>query len=261
MLQQVRRVPAALQQGLIDDPELTEDLTAIRRGEVGRPAGGRRRDRARSGRRGVFGSAGRTTTVAGRRSASGRPRHRRAHVIVERQPYWPPTVLDARPPPASATSARQRPTDRPRQRARQAQKRRRGWLAFLLVLLLLRLALRWPAGISRWAVYQRPRPSSALQPGRGAAGGRPNRGCGIEFDDAYSETVPAGHGDLDRSGAGTRIKKGTRLEATDLSGLSAIRCRRWSGCPSRLPKPQSSRRISPSARSSTNTARQSRPAS
>ena len=131
-----RRVKAALQQGLLDDPELTQELTAAQAAATRRlTVGADRRDRAdyevtqlvrphRTGR-------DRTAPPAGRGPRTVPPTR---IVSTPTSAYSPPTVFDA-PPPAPIPQ-RHTPTARAAQRERQARKRRRGWLAFLLVLLL-----------------------------------------------------------------------------------------------------------------------------
>ena len=138
LLAQVRRVRAALQQGLRDDPELTQDLSAVQAAKPPdspwAPTGRDRADYEHTQLVPAPTTAAATAlrAIALRRSGHGAPDR---IVSTPTSAYSPPTVFDA-PPPAPRPIPHATPDRQAAQRARQAKKRRRGWLALLLVMLL-----------------------------------------------------------------------------------------------------------------------------
>ena len=209
LLAQVRRVKAALQQGLLDDPELTEDLTAVQ--AAAKPADSpwapTGRDRADYEQTQLVPAP---IAVATAPSPADLPRTVPPTRIVSTptSAYSPPTVFDA-PPPAPIPHAT--PDRQAAQRARQAQKRRRGWLAFLLVLLLTATAALagWYLTTGRFTSAPALTTLSKAEAEQVAA----KSGLGIHFDDEYSETIAQGMVISTDPGAGTKIRKGTVLEA------------------------------------------------
>ncbi len=130
LLTQVRRVRAALRDGVLDDPELTQDLSVLHAADAdAEPT--------------QWVTTGPQTTVRTPaaqapppapvrevpRTAGPGPAH--AEPFRPSAAFAPPPVAP-RPPAVRAAAA---------QREREARRRRRGWLALLLVLLLTTLAL------------------------------------------------------------------------------------------------------------------------
>jgi eukaryotic-like serine/threonine-protein kinase len=189
-LAQVRRARRGLQQGLADDPELTRELRVTPTPPAARP---RSRDRA-------------DYEVTQRVPAPVPPGR-----VEPRLSGGTRTMIDA-PPPAVA-----RPVHEPSaarlaaERERRAQKRRRGWLAFLLVLMLSASAALagWYLTEGRFTTAPDLASLSRTEAQRVAA----NSGLRIDFSDAYSETVARGQVISSDPGAGTKIEKGSRIEA------------------------------------------------
>jgi serine/threonine-protein kinase len=204
----VRRVKAALQQGLLDDPELTQDLTAAQAAEsADSPWAPTGRDRADYEPTQLVPAPSGATQP----SAADLPRTVPPTRIVSTptSAYSPPTVFDA-PPPAPIPHAT--PDRRAAHQARQARKRRRGWLAFLLVLLLTATAALagWYLTTGRFTSAPALTTLSKAEAQQVAA----KSGLDIHFDDDYSETIAQGMVISTDPGAGTKIRKGAVLEAT-----------------------------------------------
>ena len=188
-LSQVRRARSALQRGLADDQELTRELRT-------------------------------TAAVPGTKP---RPRDRADYEVTQVPasmlpgPFEPPplartrTMIDA-PPPAVARSVHEPSTERlAAERERRSRKRRRGWLAFLLVLMLSASAalVGWYLTEGRFTTAPDLASLSRSEAERVTA----NSGLTIDFSDAYSETVARGQVISTSPGPGTKIEKGSRVQA------------------------------------------------
>ena len=163
-LTQVRRVESSLRQGLREDPELTEDLTAQPRPDA---------------------ADFEVTQLV--------PAPVPAPVAAPR------TVIDAPPPAPMPRPLTAPPPDRVAgQRERAARKRRRGWLAVLLVLMLTTIA-----ALAGWYFTEGRFTSapalSVAEPGRGRAGGH-QVGPGHPLRRRVQREGPAGGGDQHRPG-------------------------------------------------------------
>jgi beta-lactam-binding protein with PASTA domain/serine/threonine protein kinase len=190
MLGQVRRARIALERGLTDDPELTRDLRNLPTQPVGRP---RPRDRADY----------EATQMVPAPTAAGR--------VDPRSSAGTRTVIDA-PPPAVARQVHEPPPERlAAERERRARKRRRGWLAFLLVVMLSAAAALagWYLTEGRFTTAPDLTSLSKAQAVRVAT----KSDLVIDFSDAYSETVERGLVISTNPGPGTKIEKGSRIEA------------------------------------------------
>jgi eukaryotic-like serine/threonine-protein kinase len=189
-LAQVRRARRALQLGLADDPELTREL----RISATPPAvGPRRRDRA-------------DYEMTQRVPAPMALGH-----LEPRPPSGARTVIDA-PPPAVARPVHEPSPERlAAERDRRARKRRRGWLAFLLILMLSASAALagWYLTEGRFTTAPDIASLSRAEAERVAA----NSGLSIDFSDAYSETVTRGMVISSTPRPGTKIEKGARIKA------------------------------------------------
>jgi beta-lactam-binding protein with PASTA domain len=189
-LAQVRRARNSLQRGLTDDPELTREL--------------------------------RTTPTAP--AARPQPRDRADYEATQRVPTpIPPgrmeprlsggtrTMIDA-PPPAVARPVHEPSPERlAAERERRARKRRRGWLAFLLVMMLSA-----SAALAGWYLTEgrfTTAPDLASLSRTEAVRVATNSGLKIDFSDAYSETVARGQVISTDPGPGTKIEKGSRIQA------------------------------------------------
>jgi eukaryotic-like serine/threonine-protein kinase len=189
-LAQVRRARNSLQRGLTDDPELTREL--------------------------------RTTPTA--TAARPQPRDRADYEATQRVPTpIPPgrmeprlsggtrTMIDA-PPPAVARPVHEPSPERlAAERERRARKRRRGWLAFLLVMMLSA-----SAALAGWYLTEgrfTTAPDLASLSRTEAVRVATNSGLKIDFSDAYSETVARGQVISTDPGPGTKIEKGSRIQA------------------------------------------------
>ena len=189
-LDQVRRARGALQRGLADDPELTRELRTTPTPPAARP----------------------------------RPRNRVDYEVTQRVPApMPPgrveprlsggahTIIDA-PPPTVARPLHEPSPDRlAAGRERRARKRRRGWLALLLVLMLSASAALagWYLTEGRFTTAPDLASLSRTEAQRVAR----NSGLRIDFSDAYSETVARGQVISTDPGPGTKIEKGSRIKA------------------------------------------------
>jgi serine/threonine-protein kinase len=191
-LDHVRRVRSALRRGLADDPELTRDL--------------------------------RTTPTPAAAAARPRSRDRADYELTQKVPTPTPsgriqprpsggtrTVIDA-PPPAVARPLHEPTAERlAAERERRARKRRRGWLAFLLIMMLSASAALagWYLTEGRFTTAPDLTSLSRSEAERMAA----NSGLTIEFSNAYSETVDRGQVISTNPGPGTKIERGSRIEA------------------------------------------------
>jgi eukaryotic-like serine/threonine-protein kinase len=196
LLAQVRRARIAVQQGLADDPELTHELRAEPRQGTGSP---RRRDRA------DYEVTQMVPTPVPAAQAQPRPM------------VMPRTVIDA-PPPAIP-----RPVHAPTEvrlaaseRERRARKRRRGWLAFLLVVLISASAALagWYLTEGRFTTAPVLDSLSRAEAERVAA----KVGLSVDFSEAYSETVTRGMVVSTKPGPGTKILRGGKIEAAVSKG-------------------------------------------
>ena len=176
-LTQVRRVESSLRQGLREDPELTEDLTAQPRPDA---------------------ADFEVTQLVPAPTPS--PVHA------------PRTVIDAPPPAPMPRPLTAPPADRvTSQRERAARKRRRGWLAVLLVLMLTTIAALagWYFTEGRFTSAPALSDLSRAEAEQVAT----KSGLNIRFLDEYSEKVQPGVVINTDPGAGTKIIKGGRIEA------------------------------------------------
>jgi beta-lactam-binding protein with PASTA domain/serine/threonine protein kinase len=187
-LTQLRRVRSALQQGAVDDPELSRELRPVLQAPTPRKP-----DRA------DYEVTQMVSTPVNLAPAS-EPRH-----------YASPTVVDAPPPPIPRQAYPLSPERMAAQRDRQSQKRRRGWLALLLVLLLTTAA-----ALSGWYVTTgRFTTAPALQMlNRSEATTVARRaGLKITFVDGYSESVGKDLVAATDPAAGDKIVKGGQIRA------------------------------------------------
>jgi serine/threonine protein kinase/beta-lactam-binding protein with PASTA domain len=190
LLAQVRRARIALQQGLADDPELTRELRSAPR----QAAGEAKRDRADDEVTQMV-----PTPVP---VAQAQPR----------SSVTPRTVIDA-PPPAIARPLHAQTAERlaATERERRARKRRRGWLAFLLVVLISASAALagWYLTEGRFTTAPALDSLSKAEAEQVVA----KVGLSIDFSEAYSETVARGMVISTKPGPGTKILKGAKIEA------------------------------------------------
>jgi serine/threonine protein kinase/beta-lactam-binding protein with PASTA domain len=196
LLAQVRRARIALQQGLADDPELTRELRSAPK-QGGSEA--RRRDRADH----------EVTQMV--------PTPVPAAQAQPRLSSTPRTVIDAPLPPVprplhAQTAERLAASER----ERRARKRRRGWLAFLLVLMISASAALagWYLTEGRFTTAPALDSLSRAEAEQVAA----KVGLSINFSGAYSETVARGMVISTKPGPGTKILKGARIEAAVSKG-------------------------------------------
>ena len=194
-LAQVRRARIALQQGLADDPELTRELRAEPRPGAGSP----RRDRA------DYEVTQMVPTPVPAAQAQARPL------------ATPRTVIDA-PPPAVPRPVHPPIAERlaASERERRARKRRRGWLAFLLVVLISASAALagWYLTEGRFTTAPVLDSLSSAEAKRVAA----KVGLSVDFSEAYSETVARGMVISTKPGPGTKILRGGKIEAAVSKG-------------------------------------------
>jgi beta-lactam-binding protein with PASTA domain len=183
LLTQVRRVRAALRDGVLDDPELTQDLSVLRTRPVDDDA------------------AEPTQWV---RPAAAAPAPADAEAGRPPAAFAPPPVVPVAPRPSSADRAAA-------QRERQARRRRRGWLAVLLVLLLTTLALLagWYLTEGRFTTA----PALASLTSADAKQVAEHAGLDLRVQEAYSETVPRGAVITTEPGPGAKILDGGQLDA------------------------------------------------
>ncbi|MGI3786383.1 MAG: protein kinase domain-containing protein, partial [Janthinobacterium lividum] len=213
LLTQVRRVRAALQAGLTDEPELTQDLT---------PTAARVRDpdaeHAFAPTQVVGERADFEATQHLRSAPSGRPSFDAPREEpTDPQPYAPPTFRDAPPPAVPGHDPRPRgpgdehPGRTAARREREARRRRRGWLALILVLLLTTLA-----AVSGWYLTEgrfTSAPALTTLTRSDAAAVADGAHLAVDFTDGYSETVPLGEVVSTEPAAGARLRKGTHIAA------------------------------------------------
>jgi eukaryotic-like serine/threonine-protein kinase len=195
LLAQVRRARIALQQGLADDPELTRELRSAPR----QAAGEAKRDRADYEVTQMV-----PTPVP---VAQAQPR----------SSVTPRTVIDA-PPPAIARPLHAQTAERlaATERERRARKRRRGWLAFLLVVLISASAALagWYLTEGRYTTAPALDSLSKAEAEQVVA----KVGLSIDFSEAYSETVARGMVISTKPGPGTKILKGAKIVAAVSKG-------------------------------------------
>jgi eukaryotic-like serine/threonine-protein kinase len=189
-LAQVRRARNALQRGLADDPELTRELRIPPTQPAARP---RPRDRA---------DYELTQRVASP-TVAGRPEPHLANATR--------TMIDAPPPPV-ARPVHEPSTERlAAERERRARKRRRGWLAFLLIIMLSA-----SAALAGWYLTEgrfTTAPDLTSLSRSEAAQVATKSGLLIDFSDAYSENVARGQVISTNPRPGTKIERGSRIEA------------------------------------------------
>jgi len=190
LLTEVRRVQAALRGGVAEDPKLLQDLTA-------------------SPTRDPVSSRGNT------------PRAPRDHSDYEVTQLVAPgefatttrTVLEAPPPAPLERPVPAAPPERlQRQRELLARRRRRGLIAMVLVLLLTTLAALagWYLTAGRFTST----PALATLSRAEAEQLAGQAGLGVRFTEEYSESVQPGVVIDTEPGAGSKIVKGGRIEAT-----------------------------------------------
>jgi eukaryotic-like serine/threonine-protein kinase len=199
-LTQLRRVRAALSEGLADDPDLTRELTRIVP-----VAPSRKRDRA------DYEVTQRVSDMAG--------------ILGHRAPATPPppvaahpprTILDA-PPPAVPERVYQLSAARQAdQRQRQARSRRRGWLALILVLIVATSAALagWYWAEGRFTTAPALTMLTESEAGRVAK----QAGLRIDFKEGFSETIAKGRVISTDPAAGARLRDGAQMHATVSKG-------------------------------------------
>jgi serine/threonine-protein kinase len=190
LLGQVRRARKALQQGLADDPQLSAELRSI---PTPAAAGPKPRDRADyEMTQPVPGPI-----VAGRAAA---------------RPLGATHTLIHAPPPGVARRLHEPSPQRlAAERQRRARKRRRGWLAFLLVVMLSA-----SAALAGWYLTEgrfTTAPDLASLSKADAERVATKSGLLIDFTDAHSETVARGSVISTKPGPGSKIEKGSTIEA------------------------------------------------
>lgn len=200
LLSHVRRVRAALRQGVRVDPELTQVLAPLLA-----PLPPAAPDRADFEPTQLVPPAGPGPTY----SPPAQPTH-----YSGRSPYSPPTVVDAPPPaPRSAGAHADRVSS---QRERQARKRRRGWLAFLLVLLLTTAAALTGWYLTEGRFTTAPALSRLSQAEAEQVATKSD--LQIHFASDYSETVAKGLVISTDPSAGAKVLMGGRLDAVVSKG-------------------------------------------
>ena len=205
LLSQVRRVKAALREGLTDDPELTQDLSVLQRSDLtaALPPG-------------VDPSVEITQLVPPTATAPVSP----PRIVHQRglTPTSPPTFRDAPPPATPQVSSPgsagrflsgERLADR---REKEARRRRRGWLIVLLVLMLTTIAALtgWYLTEGRFTAT----PSLSTLPRAEAATVAQNEGLQVSFVDEFSETVASGLVIDTDPVPGTKVPDGGTITAT-----------------------------------------------
>jgi len=230
LLAQLRRVRAALAAGVADDPELTQDLSAVR--TLPDLPHRRPRDPADAEATQLVPGSGPGPEAARQASASRPPASRPP---APAGGYAPPTLRDAPPPipvlpaatpfpsaavgdvrtpvrPAAPAGVRRLSPERAAaEREREARRRRRGWLAVLLVLMLTAVAT-----LAAWYFFDgrfttAPALTSLSRAEAEQVGERV--GLRLQFDQAYSESVPKGAVITTEPGPGTRVADGSAIEA------------------------------------------------
>jgi serine/threonine-protein kinase len=190
LLSQVRRARLALQRGLPDDPDLTRELRTPPAQADGRPKLRERADYEMTQRVPA-------PTVNGRAASPPSAGSR--------------TVIDA-PPPAVARSLHELSPERlAAERERRARKRRRGWLAFLLVVILSA-----SAALAGWYLtegrFTTAPDLSSLSRAEAQQMARKS-GLSVDFSDAYSETIGRGMVISTTPGPGAKVERGSTIEA------------------------------------------------
>jgi serine/threonine-protein kinase len=190
LLAQVRRVRSALRDGVADDPELTQDLSALQTGpldladveltQLVPPA-------PQSGRSGSTAVQSPGYAEPGRPPAASAP---------------PPAVPSSRPVAAERAAAQQE---------RQARRRRRGWLVVLLVLLLTTLAVLAGWYLTEGRFTTAPALASLSQKDAEQVASR--SGLDLRVSEAYSESVPRGSVISTEPGPGAKILDGGQIDA------------------------------------------------
>ena len=200
-LSELRRVRAALSEGLADDPELTRELS-----EVLPPAPTRKRDPA---------DYEVTQLVSDMAAISGQPMPGTPPSAVAGR-YSPRTILDAPPPAVPQRLYQLSAARQAAHQERQARSRRRGWLAMILVLMLATSA----ALVGWYWTEGRFTTAPALTMLTKADAGRVARQAGlrIEFDEGFSETIAKGKVISTDPAAGDRILDGGQMHATVSKG-------------------------------------------
>ncbi|WP_091080349.1 Stk1 family PASTA domain-containing Ser/Thr kinase [Microlunatus sagamiharensis] len=229
LLTQVRRVRAALREGLRDDPELTQDLTPTAPVVEDTLA----QDTA-SAQTQVVGDRADLEATQHIGAASGpsfaRPREERtdphpfgagaygaaAQGATAYQPVHP-TFRDAPPPvvPGHDPRVRLPRTEHSeriaRRREHEARRRRRGWLVLILVLLLTTAAAVTGWYLTEGRFTSAPALTTLSRADAGAVAERAD--VAVDFTDGWSETVPAGEVVSTEPTAGARVRKGSHIEA------------------------------------------------
>lgn len=207
MLTHLRRVKAALRDGLVDDPELTQDLTIPLQG-----AGGDFGDRADF----------EATTLVAPGSAAPGP----TPIIVPRSPRTPtdpswshpiavrPYANAPVPPPAQPDQAML--VRQAQQRQRQRRQRRRGWIALFLVLILTAIAAAtgWYFTNGRFTTAP---PLTSMSQDEAMTSAR-TAGLYVTFSADFSETVPSGKVISTDPAAGSEILRGGEMTAVISKG-------------------------------------------
>ena len=211
MLTLVRRVRAALRDGVADDEELTEDLSLV----------GRSRDPDRTDP--DLADFEVTQLVSAPPASRSQPEQRvRVHTGTtddepgqhSREHSWP-TVLDA--PPPAVHRPQQVALDRDEdQRRRVSRNRRRGWLALLVVLLLTTLAALagWYYTDGRFTTAPALTALTASQAENTAHGA----GLDVVVESEFSESVAKGMVISASPGPGEEIVKGGQMAVTVSKG-------------------------------------------
>ena len=191
LLSQVRRARLALERGLPDDPALTRELrTPPRPSADGRPKQRERADYEVTQQVPAPMANGRVTSPP---SAGSR------------------TVIDA-PPPAVARSPHELSPERlAAERERRARKRRRGWLAFLLVVMLSASAALAGWYLTEGRFTTAPDLSSLSR--AEAQQMAKKSGLTVDFSEAYSETIGRGMVISTTPGPGAKVERGSTIQA------------------------------------------------
>ena len=195
LLGQVRRARIALQRGLRDDPQLTRELRTAPAPAPGRP---RPRDRADY----------EMTQRVPPPPATGR--------VASHPSGGPHTVIDAPPPGVSRPVHEPSPERLAAERERRARKRRKGWLAFLLVVMLSASAALagWYLTEGRFTTAPELASLSRAEAERVAT----KSGLSVDFSDAYSETMARGRVVSTTPGPGIKIERGSTIHAAVSQG-------------------------------------------
>ncbi|MGI3779899.1 MAG: PASTA domain-containing protein, partial [Janthinobacterium lividum] len=227
LLTQVRRVRAALQAGLADDPDLTQDLTPLRLhgrpdpGSAPTQVVGERADFEATQHIRTAGPFARPTFDAPQEELTDPHAYgssgAHAYVPPAYPSAGPPTFTDAPPPAVRGHDPRPRGSGAEHsgriaaRREREARRRRRGWLALILVLLLTTLAAVTGWYLTEGRFTSAPALTTLTRTDAAAVADRAD--LQVDFTDSYSETVPAGEVVSTEPTAGARVRKGSRVEA------------------------------------------------